>query len=161
MVKWIVKLCLLPYSTGWERKADAEKYCPVRHVVLRHHLAESKFSSEETFPNMAAHGRCWWVQFSFWYQALNANLQAVMFVRRCKQPARCNKFRLLIFLNQLYMFRATNSPILRSTFWLYIQLLVQSTDIAADRWQCCHRSQQYQCIVQKAVQGYSKWLSGF
>ena len=61
-----------------------------------------------------------------------------MFVRPCasleqrrKQPTRCNKFRLLIFLNllnQLYMFRATNSPILRSTFWLYIQLLVQCTD---------------------------------
>ena len=29
-------------------------------------------------------------------------------------------FRLLIFLNQRYMFRATHSPILRSTFLLYI-----------------------------------------
>ena len=44
-------------------------------------------------------------------------------------------FRLLIFKNKPYMFRATNSPILRSTFWLYIQLLVQCTDTAADR---CH-----------------------
>ena len=34
-----------------------------------------------------------------------------------------------------YMFLATSSPILRSTFWLYIQLLVQRTDTAADR---CH-----------------------
>jgi len=42
-------------------------------------------------------------------------------------------FSLLIFLNQPYMFRAKNSPILRSTFWLYIQLLVQCTDTAADR----------------------------
>ena len=33
------------------------------------------------------------------------------------------------------MFRATNSPILRRSFWLYIQLLVQYTDTAADR---CH-----------------------
>jgi len=33
-------------------------------------------------------------------------------------------FRLLILPNQPYMFRATNSPILRSTFSLYIQLLV-------------------------------------
>ena len=33
------------------------------------------------------------------------------------------------------MFRATNSPILRSTFWLYIQLLVQFTDTAANG---CH-----------------------
>ena len=38
-------------------------------------------------------------------------------------------FRLLIFLIQPYMFRATNSPILRSTFWLYIQLLLQGTNI--------------------------------
>ena len=46
-------------------------------------------------------------------------------------------FRLLIFLIQPYIFRATNSPILRSTFWLYIyiQLLVKCTDTAADR---CH-----------------------
>jgi len=41
--------------------------------------------------------------------------------QRCKQPTRCNKFRLLIFLNQLYMFRATNSPIFRIAFWMYIQ----------------------------------------
>ena len=62
--------------------------------------------------------------------------------RWCKQPKRCNKFCLLtfllLFLIQLYMFRATNSPILMSTFWLYIQLLVQCSDIAADR-------QQYRC----------------
>jgi len=38
-------------------------------------------------------------------------------------------FRLLIFLIQPYMFRATNSLILRSTFWLYLQLLVQCNDI--------------------------------
>ena len=49
------------------------------------------------------------------------------------------------------MFRATNSPILRSTFWLYIQLLVQCTDTAADRCHGgtgCHRCR---CIVPKAV----------
>ena len=33
-------------------------------------------------------------------------------------------FRLLIFLIQPYMFQATNSPIFRNNFWLYIQLLV-------------------------------------
>jgi hypothetical protein len=38
------------------------------------------------------------------------------------------------------MFLATNSPILRSTFLLYIQLLVQCIDTAADR-----------CVVPKAV----------
>ena len=43
-------------------------------------------------------------------------------------------FRLLIFLIQPYMFRATNSSILRSTFRLYIQLLIQCTDTAADQW---------------------------
>ena len=42
--------------------------------------------------------------------------------QRCTQPRKCNNFCLLIYLNLLYMFRATNSPILRSTFWLYIQL---------------------------------------
>ena len=42
-------------------------------------------------------------------------------------------FRLLIFLKQPYMFRATNSPNLRSSFWLYIQLLLQCTDTASDR----------------------------
>jgi len=36
-------------------------------------------------------------------------------------------FRLLIFLIQPYMFRATNSPILTSTFGQYVQLLVQCT----------------------------------
>ena len=39
------------------------------------------------------------------------------------------------FLNQSNMFRATNSPILRSIFWLHIQLLVQCTGTASDQ---CH-----------------------
>ena len=39
-------------------------------------------------------------------------------------------FSLLIFLNLPCIFRATNSPILRSTYLLYIQLLVQCTDTA-------------------------------
>ena len=38
------------------------------------------------------------------------------------------------------MFWVTNSPILRSTFGLYIQLLVQCTDTAA-----------YRCMVPKAA----------
>jgi hypothetical protein len=59
-------------------------------------------------------------------------------------------FRLLIFLNQPYMSRATNSPIHRSTFWLYIQLLVQCTDTAADR-----------CIVPKAVYTVKKCSWGW
>ena len=93
--------------------------------------------------------------------------------QRCKQPTRWNKFRLLIFLIQLYMFRATNPPIPRSTFWLYIQLLVQCSDIAADRWQGWDGTQvhlnlvtgrqQYRCTVPKAVytvkKCYWRWAS--
>ena len=60
------------------------------------------------------------------------------------------KFCLLIFLNQLYMFQATNLPILTSTFWLYIQLLVQCTDIVADR-----------CIVPIAVYTVKKCSWGW
>jgi len=56
---------------------------------------------------------------------------------------------LLIFLIQHYMFRATNSPILRSIFWLCIHLLVQCTDTAADRY--CTGRQQCRCIVPKAL----------
>ena len=40
----------------------------------------------------------------------------------------------LFILNQLYMFRAMPSPIIRGT-WLYLQLLILFTDIAAG-W--CH-----------------------
>jgi hypothetical protein len=49
-------------------------------------------------------------------------------------------FHLLIFLIQPYMFWATNSPILRSTFWLFIQLLVQCTDTADDRCDSWYRT---------------------
>ena len=61
---------------------------------------------------------------------------------------KMQQLRLFIFLNQPYMFRATNTPILRSNFWLYIQLLVQCTDTAADRGT---GRQQCRCIVPKAV----------
>ena len=40
----------------------------------------------------------------------------------------------LFFPNQFYMFQAMSSPIVRST-WLYLQLMILSTDIAAG-W--CH-----------------------
>ena len=70
------------------------------------------------------------------FQNLMFMWPCIILVQRCKQPTRCNNFfSLLIFLIQPYMFRATNSPILRSTFRLHIQLLVQYTDTAADR---CH-----------------------
>ena len=48
-------------------------------------------------------------------------------------PTRCNYFGLFI-PNQLYVFWTMSSPITRST-WLYLQLLILSTYIAA-RW--CH-----------------------
>jgi len=59
-------------------------------------------------------------------------------------------FRLLIFLIQPYMFRATNSPILMSNFWLHIQLLVQ-----------CTGRQQCRCIVPKAVYAVKKCSWGW
>jgi len=53
--------------------------------------------------------------------------------QRCKQPTRCNNFRLLIFIliyfNLLYMFRTTNAPIFWSTFdciYSFIGALYQS-----------------------------------
>jgi len=48
------------------------------------------------------------------------------------------------------MFRATNSPILRSTFWLYVQLLVQ-----------CTGRQQCRCIVSNAVHTVKKCSWGW
>jgi len=47
-----------------------------------------------------------------------------------------NKLQLLdlFVLNQLYMFRTMFSPIIRSN-WLYLHLLILSTDIAAGRQQ--------------------------
>ena len=48
------------------------------------------------------------------------------------------------------MFRATNSPILRSTFWLYIQLLVQ-----------CTGRQQCRCIIPKVVYTVKKCSWGW
>ena len=59
-------------------------------------------------------------------------------------------FCLLIFLNQPYTFRGTNSSILRSTFWLCIQLLVQ-----------CTGRQQCRCIVPKAVYTVKKCSWGW
>ena len=54
------------------------------------------------------------------------------------------------------MFRAKNSPILRSSFWLYIQLVVQCTDTAADTVR-----QQCRCIVPKPVYTVKKCSWGW
>ena len=59
-------------------------------------------------------------------------------------------FRLLIFLIQPYMFRATNSPILRSTFWLYINFLIE-----------CTGRQQCRCILSKDVHTIKKCSWGW
>jgi hypothetical protein len=59
-------------------------------------------------------------------------------------------FHLLIFLIQTYMFRATNSSILRITFWLNIQQLVQWTG-----------RQQCRCTVPIAVYTVKKCSRGW
>ena len=51
-------------------------------------------------------------------------------VQQYKQPTRCNNNNFINNFNQLNMFRAIISPILRSTR-LYLQLVVYSTDDAA------------------------------
>jgi len=67
-------------------------------------------------------------------------------------------YNLLILLIQPYKFRATNSPILRSAFWLYIQLLIQCTDTAADRYHVSTGRQLCRCIIPKAVYRVKKVL---
>ena len=57
------------------------------------------------------------IKCNYWYISLMFVWQCIILVQRCKQPTRYNNFRSLIFLNQPYMFRATNSPILRNTFY--------------------------------------------
>ena len=75
--------------------------------------------------------------------------------RRCKQPTRCKKFRLLIFLliylNLLYILRATNSPIFRGTFWLYVQFWYNAPILLSTG------QQQYRCVVPKAVYTAKKY----
>ena len=56
--------------------------------------------------------------------------------QRCEQPTRCNNFCfflifLFIYLNLRYMFRATISPILRSTY------LTVYTAFGTIHWYCC------------------------
>jgi hypothetical protein len=81
-------------------------------------------------------------------------------------------FRLLIFLIQPYMFRATNSPILRSTFWLYTYsfwykaptLLPTSATVEMELTFHLNRGtgrQQCRCIVPKAVYTVKKCSWGW
>ena len=111
-----------------------------------------KISSQQQFSTIIAHLQQWavWIQKSLSQKLKQTKLTFFFFLNKEETPiclqiiaytfrpllgqykrALCNYkqremqrcFRLLIFLNQPYMFRATNSPILRSTFWLHIQLL--------------------------------------
>ena len=101
------------------------------------------------------------IKCNYWYISLMFVWQCIILVQRCKQPTRYNNFRSLIFLNQPYMLRATDSPILRRTFWLYIQFLVQRTDTAADRFHDDTGRQQCRCVVPKAVYTVKKCSWGW
>ena len=69
------------------------------------------------------------------------------------------------------MFRATNSPIIRSTFWLHIQLLYNaptllSTGVAVEMERHFHLNrgtgrQNCWCIVPNAVYRVKKWSRGW
>jgi len=110
----------------------------MEHMALRLPIVRNRYNSDESAVSLPGERACYELWFMFGSSVVHVtavdwltSLQIVscLFLwclwhlasldQRCKQPTRCNKFRLLIFLNQLYMFRATNSPILRNTFWLY------------------------------------------
>ena len=63
---------------------------------------------------------CSWLPVSKRVRKIVKSYYQLCNVQRCKQPTSYNNFRLLIFLlvylNLLYVFRATNSPIFSSTF---------------------------------------------
>ena len=68
---------------------------------------------------------------------------------------------ILVYLfipNQLYMFRAMSLPIIRST-WLYLQLLMLSTDIAAGQYSCILLVIIYSMtsFIQRGLLGSSVW----
>ena len=72
-------------------------------------------------------------------------------------------FRFLIFLNQPYMFRATNSTILRSTFWLHIYLLVQihrhcCRPVPRLRWNSVPSQHQYWYIGTRYIILAEHWM---
>jgi hypothetical protein len=97
----------------------------------------------------------------FHLKLTNVTEKHVFSQQRCKEPIRCNKFRLLIFLNQPYILRATNSPILRSTFdciysFWYNATTLLPTSNAFEMYLESHLNgvtgrQQCLCIVPKAV----------
>ena len=82
----------------------------------------------------------------------------IVSIIRNRWPTRCNFLVYLFAPNQLYMFSATLSPIIRSP-WLYLQLLIQSTYVAVgryhgrDEFHLVHDTirQQYQWTISEAV----------
>jgi hypothetical protein len=89
------------------------------------------FHPNEHFLNWINHDTGWIEQKYSWTWCLydRASLE-----QRCKQPTRCKKFRLLIFLNQPYMFRRAISFHLNGV----------------TGWQQCR------CVVSKAVYAVKK-----
>jgi len=71
------------------------------------------------------------VQFQRVLNCLNCTVISII-VNRDQQDATILAY--LFIPNHLYMSRTMSSPIIRSN-WLYLQLLILSTDIAAG---CCH-----------------------
>ena len=134
---------------GWDLKNVLSRFVPVMTKKKSHDLRRNM--KDEGSPAMLflIMGTDFFVLQEGDQISDHKNINAWEF--RCKQPTRCNKFRLLIFLNQLYMFRATNSPILRSTTVhryccrpsvgsnigaLYQKLYMQSKS-APENWRVC------------------------
>ena len=72
-----------------------------------------------------------------------------MCLRRCKQPKRCNRFRLLIYLNLFYMFRATTRLSSGKLLTLYTAFGTMHrycwrpvTLSPVDRWRCASLSSE-------------------
>ena len=120
----------------------------VRYAMLSYVITLQKvsFRVKKRFPTWQHMVDAGEYNSAFGIRLWMAILQGVMFVRRWKQPTTCNKFRLLIYLNQLYRFRATNSPIL---------MLLPTGD------KVCTGRQQYRCIVPKAVLTVKKCCWGW
>jgi len=76
---------------------------------------------------------CGWVMQICIVQWLDVCLTVFHQLNDVHNQQDATTFSFINLLNQPCMFRAKNSPILRSTFCLYLQLLVQCTDTAADR----------------------------
>ena len=124
---------------------------------------------EMRYANNAFVGTEFWTLFSFLPYSLDdvhVSMHPSMIVNDDRQDATIYVY--LFIPNQLYMFRAMFSPNIRIT-WMYLQLLIVSTDIAAG-W--CHgwdgtqfhlildtSRQQYRCTISETVYSVKcSWL---